>query len=232
MKKAKGLIWGVVIIALGVIWGINEIGIASIDIFFDGWWTLFIIIPSLIGVFTDKNKTGSIIGLTVGCALLASRYVDLSKYEDYVFPAVVVAVGIVIVANTLLPKRKKDADGFNTTVTQAQPMQDNGQRQEYFATFSGQNFVFNDDFAGGDFTAAFGGIKIDLRNARIVPNSVINANATFGGIDILVPPNINVVSKSNSLFGGVTDKTNKNLPPELPTLFVNSQNIFGGTDIK
>ncbi len=29
---------------------------------FDGWWTLFIIVPCAIGLITDRDKTGSIIG--------------------------------------------------------------------------------------------------------------------------------------------------------------------------
>ena len=46
--------------------GINALSIAYIDIFFDGWWTLFIIIPCFIGLFNDRDRTGNLIGLVVG----------------------------------------------------------------------------------------------------------------------------------------------------------------------
>ena len=68
--------------------------------------------------------------------------------------------------------------------------------------------------------------------ADIVHNCVIDAKATFGGIDIYVPSDVRVVVKSNSFFGGVSDKTNKNLPPDAKTIFINSSNLFGGTDVK
>lgn len=237
MKTVKGLLWGAIIVILGVIWGINESGVANISVFFEGWWTLFIIIPSFIGLFTDKNKAGSLIGLAIGGVLLAGHYIDLSRYENFVFPAVVVFVGVVIIVKALTQKKSNinNDDSFNTQYVNQQNAQNalpNNENAEYYATFSGQNLIFNDDFVGASFISTFGGIKVDLRNARIVNNAVITANTTFGGIDILLPPNVNVVVKSNSIFGGVSDKTSKNLPPEVPTLFVNSQNLFGGTEIK
>ena len=37
----------------GVIFGLNALEITDINIFFDGWWTLFIIVPCFIGLFKD-----------------------------------------------------------------------------------------------------------------------------------------------------------------------------------
>ena len=66
MKKTKGIIWGVFIIALGILWGLKEANVIVLsNLYFDGWWTLFIIIPSVIGLITEKNKKGSLICLAV-----------------------------------------------------------------------------------------------------------------------------------------------------------------------
>ena len=75
-------------------------------------------------------------------------------------------------------------------------------------------------------------MKLDIRNADIVDNCVINTSATFGGIDILVPQDVRVIAKSNSVFGGTSDKSNKNLPADAKTIYINATNLFGGTDIK
>ena len=48
MKNLSRILWGIVLIFIGVIWGLNRTGVADINIFFDGWWTLFIIVPSAI----------------------------------------------------------------------------------------------------------------------------------------------------------------------------------------
>ena len=70
MKKASNLLWGIILVAVGVILAMNALGFASIDIFFDGWWTLFIIVPCAIGLFTDYDKTGHLIGICIGVFLL------------------------------------------------------------------------------------------------------------------------------------------------------------------
>ena len=45
-KDYSALIWGLLFVAVGIIFGGNELDIWDIDIFFPGWWTLFLIIPS------------------------------------------------------------------------------------------------------------------------------------------------------------------------------------------
>ena len=79
--------------------------------------------------------------------------------------------------------------------------------------------------------AVFGGIKLDLREAIIKKDVVINARAIFGGIDILVPENINVVVSSSSMFGGVDNKREINQDNKI-TIYVNDSSLFGGIDIK
>ncbi len=70
MKQASRIMWGSVLVALGVIYSLSALNITDIDLFFKGWWTLIIIIPSFISVLTDNDKTGGIIGLIAGLVLL------------------------------------------------------------------------------------------------------------------------------------------------------------------
>ena len=53
MKGYKNIIWGLLFIIVGIIVFTNSFGITNITIFFDGWWTLFIIVPCFIGLFKD-----------------------------------------------------------------------------------------------------------------------------------------------------------------------------------
>ena len=57
MKKFGNILWGLVFIAVGLIIGLNAMGITNINIFFKGWWTLFIIIPSLINLNLSLTST-------------------------------------------------------------------------------------------------------------------------------------------------------------------------------
>ena len=70
MKNSNKTIWGIALIAIGVIWGLKASGVLNINIFFNGWWTLFIIIPSLIGLIKGDDRIGNLIGIIIGCVLL------------------------------------------------------------------------------------------------------------------------------------------------------------------
>jgi hypothetical protein len=65
MQKSSNIIWGLVLIVLGIIFGLNALELTNINVFFPGWWTLFIIIPSLAGVITESEKTWSLITLII-----------------------------------------------------------------------------------------------------------------------------------------------------------------------
>ena len=56
MKNYTRMLWGLILIALGVIIGGNALNLFDIDIFFAGWWTLFIIIPFFIGLFKNEDR--------------------------------------------------------------------------------------------------------------------------------------------------------------------------------
>ena len=71
MKKIENTVIGLIFIIIGVIIGLNAFHITNIDLFFDGWWTLFIIVPCFIGIITEENKLENIIGLIIGIGLLS-----------------------------------------------------------------------------------------------------------------------------------------------------------------
>ena len=218
MKKISTVIVGIVFIVVGIIVGLNSFGITNINIFFDGWWTLFIIIPAINGLVTDEEKTGSIIWLIIGIALLLGCQ-DLISFDilwKLTLPVILVFIGLSIMFNNNGKKSSKSTD-------------DN----EYCACFSGQTIKFDGkDFKNAEVNAIFGGITIDLTNAKVKDGAVIDATAVFGGVTILIPEDLKVEIKSTSVFGGVSDKTKNKEKKDKVTLHVNGCSIFGGVDIK
>ena len=99
MNNMKSILWGVVLVLLGVLVGTNSLGITNIDIFFDGWWSLFIIIPCFIGLFSNEDKTGNIIGLLVGVILLLgmNNILDLDKIWKLIVPSIIVIIGLSLI---------------------------------------------------------------------------------------------------------------------------------------
>lgn len=102
-----------------------------------------------------------------------------------------------------------------------------------FAAFSGKTMKFDGEvFRGAEITAVFGGVKCDLTNAVFEGDTVINATSVFGGVDVIVPAGVNVKVRSDSLFGGVSDRNRVNTDGNPYTVYVNATCIFGGVDIK
>lgn len=227
MKKIGNALWGIVLILIGLIIGGNSLGITHINIFFDGWWTLFIIVPCFIGLFKEREKTGNIIGLLIGVALLLSsqNLLDFDLVWKLAFPVILVIIGLSFIFKDIFnSKINEEIKKYNENKTK---------ENECCATFSGQNINFNEEvFKGTDLTAVFGGIKCDLRKAIIETDVVINATSIFGGIDIFIPDNVKVKIKSSSLFGGVSEKKDYSENKEGHTIYINATCLFGGVDIK
>ena len=225
MNNIKNILWGIILVIIGVIIGLNTIGITDIDIFFDGWWTLVIIVPCFIGLFTNKDKTGNIIGLLVGVILLLGmqNIIDFNLIWKLLLPSIIVIIGLsLIFKNTFNSKINNEIKKLNNK---------NTKNNEYCATFSGQRIDFpNEEFKGATLNSVFGSITCDLREAKIKEDVVINASSVFGGIDIIVPDDVNSKIKSNSIFGGVNNKK-KNNEDKKYTIYVYACCLFGGVDI-
>lgn len=218
----KNIIWGIVLIVIGVVYGLNTLNVISIDLFFSGWWTLFIIIPCVISLFTNKDKMGSIIGLIVGILLFlgANDIIDYDLIWKLIFPLIIITLGLsLIFKDRKITKKAKDiTEDKNSGIT---------------AIFSGEEVSYdNRVFTGGNLTSIFGGIECDLRRAKIKNDVIINTYSFFGGIDILAPDNVKVSVSSTSLFGGVGNKKKNSDNTSDMTIYVNAICIFGGVDIK
>lgn len=227
MKKFGNILWGIVFIVVGLIIGCNAMGITNINIFFEGWWTLFIIVPSFIGIFKEENKMWNIIWLVVGIVLLlCSRDIlSFAIIGKLIFPFILVMIGVSFIFR----------DTFRTKVNE-KIKKLNSERvdgEDFCATFGGIKTNFKEqEFKGANIDAIFGGVEIDLSDAIINHDQVINANAIFGGVDIKAPKSVNIKVKSTPIFGGVSNKLKDDFNESVPTIYINAFCLFGGVDIK
>lgn len=226
MKDNTKYIIGFLLIFIGLILGLNAFGITNINLFFSGWWTLFIIIPSLVGLINDKEKTSSLIFLIIGVWLfLAER--DLIEYElliKLLLPVILISIGLLLVFKDVLSINGKEIKKINAN---------NKESNNYIAVFGSQDLKFEDEKVENlDLKSLFGGIKLDLRDAKIEKDIVINTLSVFGGIDIYVPDDVKVKVSSTPFFGGVEVKRGKQSSKKEITIYLNSVCIFGGVDVK
>ena len=228
MKKFGNILWGLVFILIGGIIACNAIGITNIDIFFDGWWTMFIIVPCFMGIFKDHDKTGNIIGLLIGLALLLAcqGILDFGMVWKLILPAILITIGLSFIFKDVFNNKvNSEIKKLNKT---------SANQDEYCATFAGQDVSFDgEEFKGVTLSAVFGGVKCDLRNSVINDDVVINTSSVFGGIELFVPDNVKIKIKATPIFGGVSDDKKKyNTNQDSHTIYINATCVFGGVDIK
>ncbi len=225
MKKLTRIFWGVALIALGVVFALNALKITDIDVFFDGWWTLFIIVPCFVGLFTEREKTCNLIGIAVGVFLLlcCQDVLSFSLVWKLLVPAVIVIIGVKILFSGLFGNRSNEII--------ARLKSSGNKPKTCCAVFSGNDLNYDGEvFESAELTAVFGGVECDLRRAIVNKDCAIQVTALFGGIDILVPDSINVRVNSTSLFGGMSNKTAAH--KDAPTLYISGICMFGGVEIK
>ena len=228
MKRVKPIIWGIAIIALGIIFGGNAIGLFNINIFFDGWWTLFIIVPSIISFLTDRELS-NLITLAIGVILLLAAQ-NVFSYEvawKVIVALVLIAIGIgIIIKSTIRNKNDKEVE------KKIHDLENDKVMDSQTAIFSGSDRVYSDEvFTGANLIAVFGGVDLDLRRAKFTKDTVIKAFCLFGGIDIKVPEDVQVKIKSGFIFGGVADERKGSIGKGKYTIYLDTAGGFGGISI-
>lgn len=225
MKNKENVVWGILLVVLGCIFGLNALGLAKINIFFEGWWTLFLIVPAIVGLIKDSDKTGDIILLLVGIFLLlvTRDVIDFEIFWKLLFPVVLVIIGISCIFKGFTGKDIKEK--FN------QVKLNNEEILHVDAVFSGNNTQVENNFSGAEINAIFGCLDLGLNKAHIKNDVMISATAIFGGIDLYIPEDANVVINSTNIFGGVNNKR-LNRPDATKTIYISATCLFGGIEIK
>ena len=227
MEKLNRILWGLVFIVLGIVIALNALDIINFNIFFNGWWTFIIIIPCFIGLFdgTKEGKLGNIIGILVGVVLLLVAQ-GLLRF-DIVFklfiPAVLVIIGLYLLFGNVF--RSKVTDKLREL------KKESGNGEAICATFSEQFVTKNDEkFESANIDAIFGSVVLDLTKAKIKDEAVVTVSAIFGGVDIIVPKDVEVKVKSTPIFGGISNRCKTKDAKKI--IYVDALALFGSVDIK
>ncbi len=213
MRNKSSKFWGLVLVVVGIMFLGNNLDWWNVNLFFRGWWTLFIIIPSIYGLFDNTDKTGSSISLIVGILLLlaAQDIISYGMIWKILFPIIIIIVGLSLICKTNL-KRK---------------MRENS--KEYVAVFSGVDEKIKEVVSDFKAISIFGSVELDFRKAKIEKDLYIEAVTVFGGIDLKLPENVKVQTSGVPIFGGVENKCLDNNEGVVVTIHYTC--VFGGIDI-
>jgi predicted membrane protein len=223
-RLSPQLLLGLFIIGVGIVLTLDNLGILYADEVLRYWPAGLIAIGLLKLSQSRGGRGGGFAGLlfiSAGTWLLLETIGIVRVSAREAWPLVLVFIGAAIVWQGLRGGRPRGprTDG-NDTLSAA-------------AVLGGISRGNNSAaFQGGELTAVMGGLEIDLRQAHIDGEAVLNVFAMWGGIDIRVPEDWTVIGRVTPILGGVEDKTR---PPQAATsqrLVLQGLVIMGGIDVK
>ncbi|WP_294132878.1 LiaF transmembrane domain-containing protein [uncultured Clostridium sp.] len=233
-KDYSALIWGLVFVAVGIIFGGNALNIWDIDVFFPGWWTLFLIIPGLVSMVRYGFNWGSGVLVILGLILLfdALDIISSDIMWKLVFPLILVIIGISILTSFFRSGTKKNIEDEEYTKSKSYKY-DSTQYPRYTAILGGGDYKNNtEDLKGVVAEAILGGLEIDLRDAKITEDIVLELTAVLGGIDIYIPDDVRVeIISGVPVLGGFEHKINRNALSG-PKVRIKYTAVLGGIEIK
>ena len=222
-KLFPGLFFGLVLVGIGAIFLLNSLGFTAIS--FDGWWTLFIIVPCISSVISNRPNAWNVGGLLLGLWLLSREQGWLPEQFDGKFTLgfIAIIVGLMLILGAVF--RKHPTYTPNTHHAGTNDL-------SYTVVFGGQEINHTALINGGTLTAVFGGIELDLRQATVTDGAVIDVTTFCGGIEIKPPPGVRILVTGTPIFGGYDNKAEQPIAPDAPTLRFNITAVFGGIEIK
>jgi predicted membrane protein len=221
---------GLLVVAFGVLFLLDNLGIIYVRnvIFF---WPLAFVASGLVALFSNGPRSGRITGIVliaIGAAMLLHRLGYYFISWRTFWPLVMIGMGGLILYRTMGggrvvqvrtdPYTKDDAKADNVV--------------DITAILGGfERRLSAPDFRGGEITAIMGGCELDLREAGLTGDAVVNVFAIWGGITIKVPPDWTVVLHGTPVMGGFTEKTAR--PPDnSKRLVVTGYAVMGGVEVR
>lgn len=221
-EKVSNIVWGISLIVFSVILLGNLFAFWFIDIFSNGWWTLFILIPAIVMFMINKYSVGNLILMIVGLVLLifCRGFFSLRYIIELLLSLVVLGIGVKLIIGNFCDKSKEESKISNQALVSY-----NG----IFCSFDEK--CLQENFKGARINSIFGSINLDLKDVKITKNVKINIFCLFGKVNIKVPNDINVEVSGNNIFSNIQNKVQKH-NNRASIISINSTCLFGNLKIK
>lgn len=222
-RHTPSLVLGICIILFGLALTLDQLNVPHAAFLLRLWPLILLALGAVKLRQCDGFSTGGFILVLAGAYLLVAEF-SPDGISDALWPLILVGAGVFLVMKSLRQRRGP-----------AIPLADREAFVEATAVFSGcRRQPQGQPFKGGDATAIFGGIELDLRSAEPSPEPmVLDVFILFGGGEIRVPPGWAVDIRTTSIFGGVGHKVaDAPAGAAAPRLVITGSTIFGGLEIR
>jgi len=215
---------GITLIIVGFLFILDTFNIMEFGGIISDWWPAIFIIIGLIKL-QGQDRGAGLVFILIGTLLLLTLH-DVVEWNSIwrLWPLILIIIGL----SMILKGRRTKWNLTNESTTGDEYIHSN-------AVFgSSEHTVTSQNFKGGETMALFGGVELDLRQAQISEDGCkIHTTALFGGVEIIVPDDVNVVISGTPIFGGIDNKSRrKSDSTNSKSVHIHCTVAFGGVEIK
>ena len=228
---------GLVLLVLGAVFLLNNLGVFDFRAFREYWPVILIAVGAVQAAFPRRGMHSILWGgalMVMGGLLLAQSlgYIRGNIWE-IIWPVFLIFLGL----SFLLRGRAGFAGCAGAPPWTGSASASTANRLNENCLFSGiKQRIDSQEFEGGYLSSVFGGIEMDLRGANTKLEELsIQADAIFGGVELMLPDRWNVVVRGSGVFGGFEDRTHPyaGSPGEKrPRITVTGSAVFGGVTVR
>lgn len=230
MKNAnpqQRLILGAIIIIIGALALVDNLRLFNTRDILQFWPTVFVVF-GLLKLSQANSRSGYVIGgglVATGTIITLNRLGIINfSLRDW-WPLLLIGAGLMVIFKDKSAKLVDMVKPNTTPIT-------SDSKVDIVALMSGnQGNVASNDFQGGSITAIMGGVELDLRNATIQTEAVLNVTAFWGGIVLKIPSDWTVVNNGMAFLGGIEDSSVPSMNAG-KRLVITGMAVMGGVEIK
>jgi predicted membrane protein len=221
-RAGPQLVIGLLIIVVGLLFTLDNLGFGIAQKYLR-YWPAGLIVLGLTKLWYARDGRGGAFGgfiiTLIGLWLLLEATVDIRISLRDMWPVLLVFFGAYLVWRGITGPRPVRVDGkgsISATAILSGIKRRNSSRA----------------FSGGDVTAIMGSCEIDLRQAAINGDAMLDVLAVWGGIEITVPDDWAVMLDVTALLGAVEDRTRPPLGAAAHRLTIRGAVVMGGVEVR
>jgi predicted membrane protein len=222
-KNQSRIFWGLLLIVLGALFLFAQMDWWSFGHVVERFWpVIFILLGISMLISNNFKKVGSgVFFILFGTFFLLVKWNVLHSVGRYLWPLAIIGAGLwILLRPSFRPDKKKipEMTGDDLAINQV---------------FSGSaRKVESQNFRGGRADVVFGSADIDLRAAKLAGGqATLILSVVFGGIEILVPREWQVVLEGSPVLGSI-ESHKAPAPGATSTLYIRGSAVFGSIEVK
>ncbi|MCL2748438.1 MAG: cell wall-active antibiotics response protein, partial [Oscillospiraceae bacterium] len=199
-----------------------------------GFWSLFLIIPAMYSMIAYSVRVWNTVVLMLGLYFLLYSNDVIPRVLTFpaILSAIIIVAGVVIITSSMRRRPPAAHVHVHHDIPEFNAGVDYNPSPNYSAAFSAMHVKnISSEFSGGQASAVFGSLKIDLSGIELKQDVVFEAEAVFGSIEIIPPMNAEVIIAGTPFAGSFNSKRYTAANGAFPRFTLRGSAVFGAVKV-